>query len=1378
MLLLEIFVLILGLTGNLVFIDNFSSRFSAQADTYISPYNVHGWAWSENVGWLSMNCYNEFGTCPNGGYYWTGRENWDNCCPELGVGGCLTEDVVVTRRGDFAAYHENLATANLQGWWRLNDGDSTNWVSSGDVYDNSGNDNHGTAYNVLPDQASRCTKVADFDGSTSYISVESDSSLQITGDLTIEAWVKDESGVSASYGIAGRVSSPSYSGYGITKQGLYYKFWTASAGAYLYTQSNTTYNDTNWHHIAGVRESGTNYLYIDGVLQTDTDTPALADAGANEPFVIGRYFTNHDDHYWIGKIDNVAIYNRAKTAAEIAVDANSAVNPAQYGVDYNTSTNKLTDYGWSSENMGWVCVGGTCSGTPPDGRQTSWACVGRPSWNGASHTCSGDYGEDFNGSTNLIAHWKLNNVGSGGTTNDNSGNGHTATLEPDYVGGDAPIQIKGKWGNALDFDGTNDYITVTDHNDLDITDDITIGFWINPDESKVAELIMKGTSSSAEAYEIYQNSNKISFRLNNNAASITSSTSITSDKWNHIAVTYDKDLSSDNMKIFINGVQDVNTGNYTTDIVVNEHDLILGAYPAQTYAFNGTMENVSIWSRVKTDAEIWDDAHMEITGWAKVETLGDSGWLRLDGHDTNDATWGTFLKDYETFYIMDGYAANRHPDESLDSTNLQGFWKFNEEEWTGAVNEVVDTSSKLNHGVRQGGANITSDYGYLSNAGSFDGTGDYISIPDDVTLQITGDLTIGAWVRDTSGGGNWAGIAGRMKNNSSSYTGYGIVKKNNDYYSFWTSDAGTYTYTDSNVVSTDDDWHHIVGVRDSGTNYLYIDGALQTDNDTVALANPATAEPFVIGRYYTDFDNYYLDGYIDHVFVYSEALDSDEVLEIYNKATPYCAGWEDFEQESTPVVPMEFNSLTVTAPDCDQILAQWEESDWAESYTYYRCDDVSASDCASCSYTEYSVLAGSCASDECSVTDTGMTESTGYCYKVKAHNESGTTWCSDSSPTSPHPQWRSTTVCVPQEQELNDNTCGQVTAYWLKNTSSATDGYNIYRSLLSNGCTDLESSNCSLISHLSEALDYDANDNGTDDLVGQWKMNEVSWNGTADEVKDSSGRATPNHCTATGTATTTDTAKFSKAGSFGDNNYLTCGTDDSLILTSDLTIESWVRSTGGSGNRGIAGRMEEGTGSADGYGTYKDTSNYFVFWTSDGGSSATTLSNSAYTDTNWHHIVGVRDSGTNYLYVDGVLQTDTDTPGLGEPATDQEFVIGRLYTDQSNSYWQGQIDNTAVYNVAKTAEQIRMDYEAGQHIHCSGDQCGLETICHIQGSDTNCDQLQGAASTCCFTDQRVIPYINYYYWVTATSEAGESPSLSYSTAAKTLCWPPPEEIEE
>lgn len=210
-----------------------------------------------------------------------------------------------------------------------------------------------------------------------------------------------------------------------------------------------------------------------------------------------------------------------------------------------------------------------------------------------------------------------------------------------------------------------------------------------------------------------------------------------------------------------------------------------------------------------------------------------------------------------------------------------------------------------------------------------------------------------------------------------------------------------------------------------------------------------------------------------------------------------------------------------------------------------------------------------------------------------------------------------------------------------------------------------------------------------DNLIGYWKMDEASWNGTVGEVVDSSGNG--NHGVTNGDPATTSDAKIgSHAGTFdGVSDYINLGIQDFSSLAA-LTYSVWFKTTDdGSPNPRL---MELGT-AANRIGLYKPNDNtiriYFrkASGLCDGVNSISTLN-----DGQWHHAVSTVSSSGIELYIDGVLNSSvaTDCTPLSLPSV-STFYIGQ-YIGGGNYEWIGEIDDAAMWNTALTANEVALIY--------------------------------------------------------------------------------------
>ena len=83
--------------------------------------------------------------------------------------------------------------------------------------------------------------------------------------------------------------------------------------------------------------------------------------------------------------------------------------------------------------------------------------------------------------------------------------------------------------------------------------------------------------------------------------------------------------------------------------------------------------------------------------------------------------------------------------------SLVGWWRMDDVSDEGEGATVYDLSSYGNDGTAIGIANQT-DNGYYGKAFSFDGTGDYINVPDDNSLDFdaSGNYTWSIWINPRS----------------------------------------------------------------------------------------------------------------------------------------------------------------------------------------------------------------------------------------------------------------------------------------------------------------------------------------------------------------------------------------------------------------------------------------------------------------------------------------------------------------------------------------------------------------------------------------------------------------------------------------------------
>jgi hypothetical protein len=170
----------------------------------------------------------------------------------------------------------------------------------------------------------------DFDGVNDYVSISNNT----TTSFTIEAWI-NTSTASATGTFAYEGSGLVWSDVGgvandfvLSVLNNKISFWDGHANQN--TIGTTNINDGTWHHIAVVREAGVSVrIYVDGALQATggVGTSALT---ANPNLSIGG--NTLDNRYFRGKIDELRIWNVARTQIQIQGARNFCLTETHAGL--------------------------------------------------------------------------------------------------------------------------------------------------------------------------------------------------------------------------------------------------------------------------------------------------------------------------------------------------------------------------------------------------------------------------------------------------------------------------------------------------------------------------------------------------------------------------------------------------------------------------------------------------------------------------------------------------------------------------------------------------------------------------------------------------------------------------------------------------------------------------------------------------------------------------------------------------------------------------------------------------------------------------------------------------------------------------------------
>jgi hypothetical protein len=198
----------------------------------------------------------------------------------------------------------------------------------------------------------------------------------------------------------------------------------------------------------------------------------------------------------------------------------------------------------------------------------------------------------------LVAAYSFNE-GSGTTLIDRSGKGHTGTISG------AVWTTLGKYGGALTFDGVNDWVTVSDAADLDLTTGMTIEAWVRPSILGSWRTVVLKQSPSGLAYSLYASNDRsvaetdVSIGSDVGAAA---PVALAVNAWSHVAASYDGTM----LRLFVNGVE-VGSRPVSGSMLTSTGVLRIGGNSVWSEFFAGRIDEIRIYDRALTQAEIAAD---------------------------------------------------------------------------------------------------------------------------------------------------------------------------------------------------------------------------------------------------------------------------------------------------------------------------------------------------------------------------------------------------------------------------------------------------------------------------------------------------------------------------------------------------------------------------------------------------------------------------------------------------------------------------------------------------------------------------------------------------------------------------------------------------
>jgi hypothetical protein len=535
-------------------------------------------------------------------------------------------------------------------------------------------------------------------------------------------------------------------------------------------------------------------------------------------------------------------------------------------------------------------------------------------------------------SDGLVAHWRFDES-TGTIASEESGNyyGSLNNMED----GD---WVAGKYGNALDFDGSNEYISIG--NPVINTPPFSVCVWVKPDAIDTSNYYVLTNGAETGSYYgtaiILIGSNyRFYGRLPGSSYAVYAVAPAPGTDWTYICGSWAGE--GNNADIYINGEWVAEGVPYSSEGGSAYNMLIGQRTQAADNNWAGLIDEIRLYNRVITN----DEVRTLYQSSSYHGCCGDDG-TSDDFYNGTIGSTTTFCQDgifTEQSIDVNQTVCTQYSYNWINITNPPvGYWNL--DEGTGLI--IYDETGNNNLISSGTPAWTTGKYG---NATEFDASGDYFvkSLP---TGLPSGDVakSMSAWfILDpectTSKACNLGGF-GNTANGQNFQFDFGPDEISIFGWSYsydWHTGVAASTYSDGN-------WHQIMITYDGTRTTLYLDNELKAS--TTGKNWNTNPQKMIIGEE-IDEDGRYFVGKIDDFSIYNFALSRDEVASIY-QSSPYsgCCGDDGLNDDFFN------NTINTTTTFCQDGIFTEQEIDVnqtiCETYVYNWLLGTTTGDYARC----------------------------------------------------------------------------------------------------------------------------------------------------------------------------------------------------------------------------------------------------------------------------------------------------------------------------------------------------------------------------------------------------------------------------------------------
>ena len=254
----------------------------------------------------------------------------------------------------------------------------------------------------------------------------------------------------------------------------------------------------------------------------------------------------------------------------------------------------------------------------------------------------------------------------------------------------------------------------------------------------------------------------------------------------------------------------------------------------------------------------------------------------------------------------------------VPTNGLIGWWPFN-----GNAN---DESANGNNGTVNGAVLANDRFAIPNACYDFNGSGNYISVPDNGTLLLTNtDFSFNAWVLPSNTTSNHIFYKGQSAGDN--FPKY-MFTINNNRYAFHINgpglSTGVWKYSNSIAVLS---WQMVTVVKSGGQIYFYKNGVLDTQSVFNNTITNTTGIPVRIGGAEPNGTGWW-NGKIDDIGMWNRALTQQEITDLYNAVN--CANNTSITPQSNSLI--SGSAATFTASTTDPNPSYVWQSDFGQGF--------------------------------------------------------------------------------------------------------------------------------------------------------------------------------------------------------------------------------------------------------------------------------------------------------------------------------------------------------------------------------------------------------------------------------------------------------------